>query len=97
MKTEPNGLSIHTYKKAMKRTYEIIRNEAMKHPFPIGSYPKDREEYFRYNMNAAWLAFIILAGFDDGLHYYSWADSRKELEDYWDSLSAEGIKMIKNI
>lgn len=97
METEPNGLSIYKYKEAMKMAYEIIRNEAMKHPFPIGSYPKDKETYFHYNMNAAWLAFITLAGLDDGLHYYSWKRNRKELEDYWDNLVMEGLKMMKNI
>lgn len=44
METEPNRLSIYKHREAMKKTYEIIRNEAMKHPFPIGSYPKDRKE-----------------------------------------------------
>lgn len=97
METEPSGLSIYKYKEAMKKTYEIIRNEVIKHPFPIGSYPKDKREYFRYNMNAAWLAFITLAGLDDGLHYYSWKAKRKELEDYWNGLLMEGLEMIKDI
>ena len=93
METEPKGLSIYKYKEAMKKTYEIIRNEAMKHPFPIGSYPKDKEEYFQYNMNAALLAFMTLAELDDGL----WYENYQKLDNYWNSLLMEGLKMIKDI
>lgn len=62
METEPNGLSIYKYKEAMKKTYEIIRNEVMKHPFSIGSCPKDKEEYFWYNVNAAHFNFYDSCG-----------------------------------
>ena len=97
METEPNGLSIYKLQGSHeKKLMKLSENEAMKHPFSIGSYPKDKEEYFRYNMNAAHLTFMILAGLDNGLHYYSQMASLKELEDYWDSLLMEGLKMIKD-
>lgn len=96
METEPSGLSIYKYKEAMKKTYEIIRNEVMYYSFPTGSYPIDKKEYFHCNMDSAWLAFITLAGQDDGLHYYFWKTKRKELEDYWNGLLTEGLEMIKD-